>query len=327
MIKKLLLTTILGATGFLYANVNAVVSVLPQKTFVEAIGGDKVDVALMVKPGSSPHTYEPKPSQMKDINNADIYFSIGVEFEHSWLPKFVSLNKKMQIGDMAKGIEKMAMGKHSHGEDKHEEDEHEEDAKHDEHNQHDEHKNHNEEHADHDHQKEDHDKHADHDDEYDSTDPHLWTSPANVKIIAKNIYENLVNLDMKNKDYYKKNYEKFIEHVNKTDKTIKRILLDTPTGTKFMVFHPAWGYFARDYGLTQVAIEAGGKNPKPKQVAYLIDEAKEEKVKAVFTAPEFSDKVATQIAKEVGIPVIKVSPLNPKWSENLLNLANAIANK
>ena len=94
-----------------------------------------------------------------------------------------------------------------------------------------------------------------------------------------------------------------------------------------MVFHPAWGYFANDYGLTQLAIEAGGKNPKPKQVMHLIHEAKEENVKAVFTAPEFSEATAKQIAKEVGVPVIKVSPLNPKWSQNLINLAKAIANK
>ena len=291
MIKKLLVTTIFTATSFLYANVNAVVSVLPQKTFVEAIGADKVNVALMVKPGSSPHSYEPKPSQMKDISNADIYFSIDVEFEKVWLPKFASQNKKMQIVNLANGIEKMPMSEHHHGEEEHKEDKDE------------------------------------HDHEHESLDPHIWTSTANVKIIAKNIFNALVKLDSENETYYKNNYEKFIEHINQTDLTIKKILIDTASGTKFMVFHPAWGYFARDYGLTQVAIEAGGKNPKPKQVTYLIDEAKEEKVKAVFTAPEFSDKVAKQIAQEVGVPVIKVSPLNPKWSENLIQLANAIANK
>jgi len=312
MIKKLLLSTLLGTTSFLYANINAVVSVLPQKTFVEAIGGDKVNVALMVKPGNSPHTYEPKPSQMKDISNADIYFSIGVEFEHSWLPKFANQNKKMKIVNIAKGIEKMPMAEHHHDEDEHEhEDEHKADK-------------------DHDHEEHEHKEHAEHDhDEHEegSLDPHVWTSTANVKIIAKNIYHYLVKLDRKNEAYYKNNYENFLKHINQTDRTIKKILLDTQTGTKFMVFHPAWGYFARDYGLVQVAIEAGGKNPKPKQVAHLIEEAKEEKVKAIFTAPEFSDKVAKQIAKEVGIPVIKVSPLNPKWSKNLIQLANAIANK
>ncbi len=310
MIKKLLLSTLLGTTSFLYANINAVVSVLPQKTFVEAIGGDKVNVALMVKPGNSPHTYEPKPSQMKDISNADIYFSIGVEFEHSWLPKFANQNKKMKIVNIAKGIEKMPMGEHHHDEDEHE---HEEEHKANK--------------EDHDHEKHSDEEHAGHDHEEDSLDPHIWTSTANVKIIAKNIYNYLVKLDRKNETYYKNNYENFLEHINQTDRTIKKILLDTQTGTKFMVFHPAWGYFARDYGLVQVAIEAGGKNPKPKQVAHLIEEAKEEKVKAVFTAPEFSDKVAKQIANEVGIPVIKVSPLNPKWSKNLIQLANAIANK
>jgi zinc transport system substrate-binding protein len=312
MLKKLVITTILGATSFLYANVNAVVSILPQQTFVKAIGGDKVNVALMVKPGSSPHSYEPKPSQMKDISNADIYFSIGVEFEEAWLPKFANQNKKMQIVDLSENITKIPMAAHHHHDD---EDEH---ADHD-HEEHADHKDHDhEEHADHDHE---------HEHEHGSLDPHVWTSTANVKIIATNIYNSLVKLDNKNKAYYKNNYEKFLIQINTTDKTIKKILVDVPSGTKFMVFHPAWGYFARDYGLTQFAIEAGGKNPKPKQVTHLIDEAKEEQVKAVFTAPEFSDKVATQIAKEVGIPVIKVSPLNPKWSENLIQLANAIANK
>jgi len=72
--------------------------------------------------------------------------------------------------------------------------------------------------------------------------------------------------------------------------------------------------------------EAGGKNPKHKKVIFLINEAKEENVKAVFTAPEFSQKVAKQIAKQVGILVVQVSPLNPKWSENLINFAKSIAN-
>ena len=94
-----------------------------------------------------------------------------------------------------------------------------------------------------------------------------------------------------------------------------------------MVFHPSWGYFAKEFDLVQIAIEAGGKNPKPRDIVRLIDEAKEEGVKAVFSAPEFNSASAAQIAKEVGVPVIKVSPLNPKWDENLINLAKAIAHK
>jgi zinc transport system substrate-binding protein len=319
--KKLIVSAIIGLSTFAYANVNAVVSILPQKTFVEAIGGEKVNVALMVKPGNSPHSYEPKPSQMKDIAKADIYFAIDVEFEHAWLPKFKSQNKNMEVVDLSDGIQKITMAKHSHDDHKDHQDEHKEynhdkddhhaHEKHEDHDKHDEH--------------EDHDNHQQHKDK--GLDPHVWTSPSNVKIIAKNIYHALVHEDKANADYYQANYEKFLNHIKDTDKQIKKVLIDVETGSKFMVFHPAWGYFAKDYGLTQMAIEAGGKNPKPKQVMHLIEEAKEEGVQAVFTAPEFSEATAKLIAKEVGVPVIKVSPLNPKWSKNLIRLAKAIANK
>lgn len=294
-------------SSFIYAKVNAVVSILPQKTFVEAIGGDKVNVALMVKPGNSPHTYEPKPSQMKEISKADIYFSIGVEFEESWLPKFANQNKKMKLVNMAKKINKIAMVAHHHHEDE-EEDEHEEHGHHD----HDEH----EEHAEHDHHHED-----------GSLDPHVWTSPENVKIMAQTILNYLVKIDGENEKYYDENYHEFIEHIEETEKKISEALKDVPRDAKFMIFHPAWGYFAKQYLLVQMPIELEGKNPKPKAIAEIIEHAKEEGVKAIFTNPEVSESLAKQIAKELNVPVIKISPLNPKWSENLINFAKAIANK
>ncbi|MEA3289285.1 MAG: zinc ABC transporter substrate-binding protein [Campylobacterota bacterium] len=294
--KRILLASLVMIATFAQADLNTVVSILPQKTFVEAIGGDKVNVTLMVKPGNSPHSYEPKPSQMRDIAKADIYFALDVEFEHTWLPKFKSQNNSMKIVDLDHGIQKSRLEKHSHHEKEHGHDDHEE-------------------------------HHDEHDDHEEGLDPHIWTSPSNVKIIATNIYNTLCSEDSANKDYYKSNYEKFLKHIKTTDQKIKTILKDVPKHSKFMVFHPAWGYFAAQYNLTQIAIEAGGKNPKPKHIAYLIEEAKEENIKAVFTAPEFSDTAARQIAKELGVPVIKVSPLNPKWSKNLQRLAKAIANK
>ncbi len=283
MLKKIILSGLIGASSLLFADVNAVVSILPEQTFLKAIGGDKVNVSLMVQPGSSPHTYEPKPSQMEDISKANVYFSIGVEFEDAWLPRFTAQNKNMKIVDLSSGIKKLPMvGHHHHGEEK---------PKHES-----------------------------------KLDPHVWTSIVNNKIIAKNIYNSLITLDKTNEKYYKANYDAFVGKLDNTDKTIKEILKNTTPKSKFMVFHPAWGYFAAQYNLEQLAIEAGGKNPTPKQIAFLISEAKEEKVKAVFTAPEFSEKVATQIAQEVGVPVIKVSPLNPKVCENLITFAKAIAN-
>jgi len=319
--NKLIVTALLGLATFANANVNAIVSVLPQETFVKKIGGDKVNVSLMVQQGQSPHTYEPKPSQMKDISKADIYFAIDVEFEDVWLKKFQNQNKKMVVIDMDEGIEKIEMKEHSHDDDDH----HDEHSDHKEHDEHD-----HEKHADH--SEHDHEEHAQHEEEeeehhHEGKDPHIWTSPTNVKVIAKTIYKNLVKIDKENQAYYKNNLNKFLKEIETTDKKIKLLLKDTPKHTKFMVFHPAWGYFAKDYDLTQFAIESGGKNPKPKQLAYLIDEAKEENVKAIFTAPEFSTSAAKQIANEVGVPVVTISPLSADWSNNLIKLAKSISNK
>jgi zinc transport system substrate-binding protein len=289
--KKITLIFLLSTT-YIFSNINAVVSILPEETFVKAIGGNKVNVSLMVQPGNSPHTYEPKPSQMIEITKADLYFSIDVEFEQVWLPKFKNLNPQMQIIDLSDNIKKMQMAKI------HEEDGHEEET--DEH----------------------HSQHR-----HEGKDPHVWTDPANVKIIAQNIYHALKKEDPENRSYYKKNLDIFLAAIDETDRKIRNILSSLKDGEKFMVFHPSWGYFAKAYHLKQIAVEVEGKEPKPKELIHLLKEAKEEKVKAIFTQPEFSDTVAKIIAKELQIPVVKATPLAPNWSENLIHIAKAIAGK
>jgi len=285
--KKITLIFLLSTT-YIFSNIKAVVSILPEETFVKAIGGDKVNVALMVQPGNSPHTYEPKPSQMIEIAKADLYFAIDVEFENVWLPKFKNLNPAMQIIDLTDDITKMQMVE------KHEDEDH--DQHHDEH-------------------------------KHEGEDPHIWTAPANVKIIAQNIYHALKQKDPENATYYKNNLDIFLASVDETDKEIRAVLSSLKDGEKFMVFHPSWGYFAQAYHLKQIAVEVEGKEPKPKELIHLLEEAKEEKVKAIFTQPEFSDTVSKIIAKELQIPVVKVTPLAPNWSENLINIAKAIAGK
>ena len=278
---KKIITLLLLSTTYIFSNINAVVSIAPEVTFVKAIGGEKVDVSLMVQVGNSPHTYEPKPSQMTAIAKADLYFAIDVEFEHVWLPKFHSLNEKMQSIDLNNGVTKITM---AHG----------------------------------------HHAHESHD-EHDGKDPHIWTSPANVKIIAQNIYKSLSTIDPTNTKYYENNLNLFLDKVNNTDKQIKELLSTLKGSRKFMVFHPSWGYFAKAYNLKQIAVEVEGKSPKPRELVHLIKEAKEEKVNAIFTQPEFSDSSAKIIAKELHIPVVKISPMAPNWSENLINMANTIA--
>jgi zinc transport system substrate-binding protein len=164
-----------------------------------------------------------------------------------------------------------------------------------------------------------------HEDE-DGLDPHIWVDPINVKIIARNIADALCAIDSNNSNDYQKNLERYLGELDMLDSEIKEILEKTPKNSKFMVFHPSWGYFAREYGLEQIAIEVEGKSPKPKEIIAILKEAKKEKIKAIFTQPEFSDKSARIIANELKIEVIKTSPLAKDWAKNLKNLAKAIAN-
>ncbi len=258
------------------ASISTIVSIAPQKSIVKSIGGDSVDITVMVEPGFSPHSYEPLPSQMRAISKADIYFAIGVEFELAWLPRFKSPNSSMEIVHLDKGIKKYPIAGVRR------------DAR---------------------------------------LDPHIWTSPSNLKIIARNCFEALIQKDPNSKELYKEGYNKLLQTIDNTDKKIKQILSNVPKGSTFMVFHPSWGYFAKEYGLKQLAIEVGGKSPKPKQLAKIISVAKKVNAKAIFVQPEFSDKSAKLIAKELDIAVVKISPLSPNWSDTLIKLAKAIANK
>ncbi|NOR54870.1 MAG: zinc ABC transporter solute-binding protein [Sulfurovum sp.] len=286
--KKIILLFLLLNT-YIFSNINAIVSIVPVQTFVKAIGGEYVNTTLMVQAGDSPHSYEPKPSQMLSVAKADLYFAIGVEFENVWLPKFTSLNPKMTVTHLNENVSSIDMAS-SH------------------------------------HEGHDHGAHNGHE-EHSGKDPHIWTAPKNVAIIAQNIFDALSKRDPKNLPYYKKNLETFLNKVAKTDAQIKEIFSTYKGSRTFMVFHPSWGYFAKAYGLEQVAVEVEGKSPKPRELVHLLQEAKEEKVSAIFTQPEFSDASAKIIAKELNIPVIKISPMAKNWSENLIHIAKSIAGK
>jgi zinc transport system substrate-binding protein len=290
-----ILTVLLLVLLNVFANkLEVTTSILPQKYFIEKIGGDKVIVNAMVQPGFSPHTYEPKISQMRQLSSSKAYFFIGVSFEQVWLEKFKAANKNLTFVDTTKGIEKIAMLEHSHEEEE-------------EHDHHDKHKD---------------EKHDEHDD-YEGLDPHVWLDPILVKTMAKNIYVTLVELDSANKEYYQTNYENFIQELDALYLELKNSLAQVK-GSAFMVFHPSWGYFAQRFGLEQIAVEVAGKEPKPNQMIELIEKAKEHKIKTLFVAPEFSQKSAKVIASSIQGKVVAISPLDEKWSETLRNAAKMI---
>lgn len=285
----------IALVSFLYASKPEIsVSIVPQKYFLEKIVKDKFDINVMVKSGSSPHTYEPKTSQMKSLNNSKLYFYTGIEFEKAWLEKFKKSAPNTLFIDSSANIQRIAMEEHSHEEEGPEGHKHE--------------------------------KHNDHEDEHehDGLDPHVWLDPVLVKIQAKNIYDAVVLIDASNKDFYTKNYEEFIQELDVLDVKIKEIL--APYSQKaFMVFHPSWGYFASRYNLEQISIEIQGKEPKPNELIELVKDAKKHEIKIVFVSPQFSQKSAKTIAQNIGGNVVAIDSLSEDWSNDLIKTANEIA--
>ena len=267
------------------------VSIVPQKYFVEQIGKDLVDVQVMVEPGASPATYEPKPGQMAAISKAALYFSIGVPFENAWLKKIASANPGMRIVHTDERIQKVPISAHRH----HDEGEH--------------------------YEKDDNVHKADHHEDG-IPDPHIWLSPPLVVAQARSILTALQEIDPSHHFVYETNCNTFLLKVMRLDAELKGIFAGKQ-GLRFMVFHPAWGYFARAYGLEQVPIEIEGKEPKPAQLKELIDYAKEKNIKVVFVQPQFSAKSAQQIAREIGGHVVFANPLAENWMENLRQQAEA----
>jgi zinc transport system substrate-binding protein len=270
------------------------VSIVPQQYFINRIAGDLVDARVMVEPGADAHTYEPKPSQMAALSDAFAYFAVGIEFEEAWLVRFADANPDMLIIDTTDGIEKMPMAfEHSHeGEEDHEED------------------------VDHD---EDDDEHQD-----DELDPHVWVSPALVKMQVELMYDTLVELLPEHEAAFSDNLATFLDEIDALEADIELALADV-TSRKFIVFHPAWGYFAEQFDLVMIPIEVGGTEPSAAELSMVIDEAKEEDIRVIFAQPEFSTKSAETIASEIDGEVILISPLAYNWLENLQQVAQVMA--
>ena len=108
--------------------------------------------------------------------------------------------------------------------------------------------------------------------------------------------------------------------IDELDGQIRQTLAGV-SNRKFMVFHPSWGYFAHDYNLEMIPIEIGGQEPSAAELAELIAEAKKEDIRVIFVQPEFSSQAAETIANQIGGEVIKISPLEANWLENLRNFS------
>jgi len=155
-------------------------------------------------------------------------------------------------------------------------------------------------------------------------DPHIWLSPACMKIQATNISNALSGIDTANAQFYKDRLNKFNLLADSVDTEIRKRLMGFD-GKPILIFHPALAYFCRDYNLTQISIEQEGKEPSPSYLSELITLANEKGIKSIFISKEFDTRNAEAIAKEINGKVVVFDPMAENWAENMILLAELIA--
>lgn len=155
-------------------------------------------------------------------------------------------------------------------------------------------------------------------------DPHTWSSPEGARIIARNMLDAMVKADPANKTAFEANYRKLIARIDSVDLAVKGILDNLPS-RQFMVFHPALGYYARQYGLNQLSIEFEGKIPSPRHLQEIILTARENKIANILIQKEFDIENAEIIARETGSRVVQIDPLSYDWPGEMVTLARKMA--
>lgn len=262
--------------------INLLVTILPQLEFVQSVAGKNIEIHALIPPGGSPATYEPKPEDLKKIENADIYFMIGhLPFEKSFRDRIKSLNPDLKIINTSEMVNLHYFGK---------------EAKH---------------------------KHARENHNSKDIDPHIWLSPKAVKQQINKIVESLSSIDADNKSIYKKNGQIYKAKLDSLDNFLSK-KLSTLKNRKLMVFHPAWGYFARDYDLEQIPIEHKGKEPTSKELQNLIKKAKKENIRVIFVQSQFDKSIAGAIAKNIDGIVVDINPLAADYLANMRKIGNTI---
>jgi len=284
--------------------VRVFVSILPQKFIVEKIGGVQVEANVLVPPGKDPHTYEPSPKQLIELGCSRIYFKSGMPFENVLIEKIKGISRSLDVFDMGEGIQKATLEKHIAN---------------------------NKEPADnHIHEPGKCNHGGIHGDEHshgaDELDPHIWLSLPLVKKMAENTCAVLKKLKPESTVYFEDNLKLFCAEADALDRRLETALLSSKGGI-FLVFHPAFGYFAERYGLRQYCVEIEGKSPTPKELEELIKTARRNNVKIVFFQPQFDSKYAESVAKAIDGSAMQLNDLAEDIFSNLKHIADILDKK
>ena len=251
-----------------------VTTLFPQYDFAKEIGGDKVDVLLLLPPGVEPHAYEPKPSDIAKINNAEIFIYTG-EFMEPWAHDIIkSINKKVKIVNASIGVEIMQEYNHDYY---------------------------------HKHDHEEADNHEDnHDHNYSGVDPHIWLDFANAQIMAENIVKAFLEVDPQNAQYYQDNFDRYKSKFIELDNVYKNTIAFCESKKIIYGGHYAFGYLTKRYGLKYVSARGFSPDSEPtaKEMIDLVKQIRQENISHIFYEELTSPKVAETLANETNAELL-----------------------
>ncbi len=270
------------------------VSIEPLRYFTEAIAGPSWQVETLVPRGASPETYDPTPRQLSRLAQSQAFLRIGyIGYELVWSDRLAENAPQVPFYNLSEGID-LIYGHHHH---------------HDHHN-------HEGNYAE---QEEHH-----HHEEAEGVEPHTWNSPRNARLIATHIRDILTTLDAPNGTLYSQRCDSLCQRIDRCD-SLLRVLLSQPQASRaFMIYHPALSYLARDYGLTQIAIESDGKEPSAARMKALSQLCQAHDIKVIFIQPEFDRHSAESIAQQTGTRLVSINPLAYDWEAELIHTATAL---
>lgn len=263
------------------------VSIPPQLFFIDNIAGDKVETLCLIQSNADPESFEPTPTQRVKLADADVYIPLGtLPFEKNLLASLSDEKTGLMINQASEGIEPLK-DSHFHSHEHHEGHQHKHDAGHSE------------------------------------TDPHIWSSAKNAKIIALNTLNALIAADSVNEDYYRANYARLEARLDSIDNSFEKVFGAMEQKPSFIVWHPSLSYFARDYGLTQIALSDGGKEASVKGVIEKLKKAGSSDAPVCFYQQEFDAGKASVLTSGVDAKIVEINPMNKEWEDEIQKLYDA----
>ncbi|GAB6091479.1 metal ABC transporter solute-binding protein, Zn/Mn family [Spirochaeta dissipatitropha] len=261
--------------------IQAHASIAPQADIIQRIGGDYIEVELLIKPGQDAHTWDPSPREIERLGRSEVLFVTGLEFEFPITRTLERSGSSVRIVSLTENIQLRQIERHYS------------------------------------------DPSVPHSHDNEEGDPHIWLGIDEVRIQTDTIVRELSRLRPEHENYFRQNQADFLLLVDSLEEELTELLADM-RGRSVLVYHPAFGYFMDHFGITQIGIEAGGREPSPRQLQMTIEIALAAGVELILTQPEYNDTASRAIARAIGARKAEVTDLGSDWEQLMRDIGTAL---